>query len=1140
MNKLNKTGIIIGSVAFSLYAIFLLLPLILSPILNSYNGQISSMLEEASGYKVQLEKLGVVTTPKLTAGIRVGHAEFAIPTGETFLVADKFNAKLSLLPLLIGRIEADSISVDNVKADLKVRPDGHFLIEEFLPQTDPDKSAETIQSLPLGIKLSNHLPNITIKEYEFNFIDMQSGANYSIEGENFKISDFILDKKIKLFAKGKMTLNKLEQFNFDIKFVNRLMPNLSLNDLVFNPEPANEATAQQPIEFNIIDLFKALNKSELSADLVANLHTSGTLETPKFYGFANIDNITMLVDGKKLPAGRVALNAKHDKLKLNLDVYSADNQKTSLIGKFKTGKHPNIDMQFISNAQFNDIFRIINTFAKSFNYNDLETLTATGGIDADFTLKTNTKHVNSNGYFKIPSANIKYDLYNVALNNITADIDFNNRLNIKNIELEILKQPLKIYGAIEKNSNTDVHIIADKLLLKGLIAAAGQLQILKENCFNSGTLTLDAKLSGKLSKLIPSVDLAIDNLDITNNPSNTRVTMPNAKLVINTDGKSFNGDVTTSNLRVVNPMATVSVPETAVTIGEKDINIQKAYLILNNSRIDITGKITNYINDKIAIDLKADGAILANDIKSMIPVEMHSFVSGIGKLPLTVSVTGNTKVQDIALKLIANPSNYVSLIETDILKGKTTIINSDLRIADDAIKLANTGIFADNLNNPVISLIGAVNNLSSEQKLALRLSVPKRANIVIPGFKNSNLGFRGDVDITGTAANPHLKGLINVPTITIPDMAITITNSIANLNGPVLNGNATIQNFRYGGIIADNLASEFSLKNYSILHITNLMGDAFNGKISGNISYGINDGKITVSMQGSDMDAVKAIEGAAGIKNALSGKLGFNADIATEGVTDIDIMKNLTGKVSFDISNGKFMNVGRFDNLLYAQNILGNAILKAAVTSVTNLPLIQNTTEFKSISGDMTFENGWAKISSIKTSGPLMAYFINGRYNLLNGTANVVILGRLDAKVVALLGPLGDLSVEKLTSYIPKFGALTGNLINAMTSDPAKENTASIPSLSNGSTNYKDFKVEFNGGLESSSSVKSFKWLSVCDTSEIDIKQDITNTVDNLKNSVQDAKQNFQDTKDALKNSIQDSKQQFKNAKEDLKNLFKF
>ena len=133
----------------------------------------------------------------------------------------------------------------------------------------------------------------------------------------------------------------------------------------------------------------------------------------------------------------------------------------------------------------------------------------------------------------------------------------------------------------------------------------------------------------------------------------------------------------------------------------------------------------------------------------------------------------------------------------------------------------------------------------------------------------------------------------------MPEMALTMTNLVANLNGPIMRGNGTLQTFQFGGIIANNLATEFSLRNYETFYLTNLVGDAFDGRISGDISYGIMNGKTTVNLKSSNMNALKAIEGAAGIKNALSGTLGFNCNIATLGATDIDIMKNLTGKVTF-------------------------------------------------------------------------------------------------------------------------------------------------------------------------------------------------------------------------------------------------
>ena len=171
-----------------------------------------------------------------------------------------------------------------------------------------------------------------------------------------------------------------------------------------------------------------------------------------------------------------------------------------------------------------------------------------------------------------------------------------------------------------------------------------------------------------------------------------------------------------------------------------------------------------------------------------------------------------------------------------------------------------------------------------------------------------------------------------------------------------------------------------------------------------------------------------------------------------------------------------------------------------------------------------------------------MAYYITGQYNLLNATANVVVLGRISAEVVSLLGPLGDLSVSKLTSYIPKFGALTGNIINAMTSDPKNENIASIPQLSSGNTNYKDFKVVFNGGVESKSSVKSFKWLSKCDTSALEqptLKEQVQQTKQAVQDAVQQKIDNINAIRGQQKQSALEANQQMKDAVQGLKNLFK-
>ena len=108
-----------------------------------------------------------------------------------------------------------------------------------------------------------------------------------------------------------------------------------------------------------MDMFKALYKTELTCALNMDLKTSGNFESPEVTGSADISNLSMLVDGKKLPASSVIFNAKGKNAKLNVNLFSAENEKTALNGKFHFGKNPSADMQFISNAQFNKLFKIL-------------------------------------------------------------------------------------------------------------------------------------------------------------------------------------------------------------------------------------------------------------------------------------------------------------------------------------------------------------------------------------------------------------------------------------------------------------------------------------------------------------------------------------------------------------------------------------------------------------------------------------------------------------------------------------------------------------------------------------------------------------------------------------------------------------
>ncbi|MBE7712889.1 MAG: hypothetical protein E7Z87_04015 [Cyanobacteria bacterium SIG26] len=1140
-NGLKKALISLGYVLGGIYVLFLALPLIISPIINSYCDDIENIIKTTTGFDAKIDKISIITTPNFTAGAKIKNITLSLPDSKTpFLAAENASARMALLPLLAKKIQLANISVDTVAADIVIKKDGSLLLMDYLPENEDSAPSEEI-ALPLGIKLSNRLPDIKVNDYSLYFTDMRNGRKYGMEGERFRATNIILDKHFKMSTNGKINLADATISNFDIKIDNKIMPDIQLHNLVFPPketvlEQNTSSTPAPQLTVNIIDIFETIYKNKFHADLTTDIKTSGTLKTPQIKGLISIDELTVAVDEKLLPESYFKINFKGQKSDIDSIFYSSQdkNEKTQIIGEISTGKKPSIDMTFRSNTKFNNIFQLIDSIANSFGFNDLNTLSATGGIDADFNITSNLKKITSNGYLKVIPSTIKYDLYNITIDDINADINFdNNNIEIKKAGLTILGHPLNLYGSIKNDTTTDLTLNADKLSIKGLLATAGQLALLKENDIKNGNISLNATAKGDFKNLKPELNSQIANINILNKPTNTKIALTETIIKFLYDGKTAYGNVNINNFAIINPLATIKIPTTNVLIDSKNIALQNSYIMLNNSRIDLSGAISDYLNNKMNINLSAKGTLNASDVASMLPKEFSSLLSYKGAMPLSVDINGNSKVQNINAQLNADPNNYIALADIDLLKNQNTKIHSNIEIIGDTLNFINTGI--SNNSSQIAKLSGNITKLYSTPKLNIGINVPNQVSFPIWGVPNSNISAIGSAAITGDITNPQMSGTINVSDISMKDMDFSISHLSADLAGAILNGTARAKQFKFGGIVATDLAGKFTLKDYNIFSLINATGKAFDGDISGNLSYTINNAKTAVDFKGEKLNSTKAVEGAVGIPNALTGLMNFDGKLTMQGITDKEIINSLNGNINFDIGEGKFISIGKLENLVAAQNVSANSILKSALSAISSLTTIQEADKYKYINGNLTFANGAAKINKINVAGPLMAYYVNGTFNILPNTANMIILGRLDSKVVSLLGPLGELSAEKLLSYIPKFGSMTANMLNQLTTNPANENLSLIPALSSGSTNYKDFKVIFNGSVTSASSMKSFKWLSTCDTTEIDIKDELNKAQETIKTNVQNVKKDFEQAKA----DIQKAKEQAKQSSENLKNLFK-
>ena len=1044
-----KAGMAITIALSATYFIFLAFPFFVNPIINKYVPEITKSIKDMTGLNSELEDVTFITTPKLTAGLKVKKFELLEPNNNKILEANNFRVKMSLLPILAKKIEVDVVQLDHLSANILVNKDGSFEVEKYIPQSNETEEVEPMQALPFGLKLSNHLPNITIGSYDVTLTD--GIDKYVVNGNKTEISDFILNKSIKVKASGNAVLKGREQFNYNVKIFNKIMPDMELNDLVFNPTE-NNIEKKEDVKIDIISILKGIYSNNLTAKADVNL----VITNDGIKGFADLSNLSLI----NLPKSNLKLKFKDKNIDIDSNIYTAANESSKLNGIIKTGKNTKVDINLKSKVEIANILKIVKDIALIFNIKDLQTLSANGQLDADFNIKSDLKTVKSNGYLKIPNADVYYGLYKIGVDKINADVSLaNNNINIKNLGFTILNQPLKLYGTVTSDAVSDLHLTANNLSLKGLLVAAGQAALMKDNQVNSGTVSMKADIQGKLDKINPAINLNLNNINIKNVPAATTVVAPSSTLNIISDGKTFGGQAKSSNIRIINPCATVSIPNIEGQIKENEIIISQTPVTIEKIKTTVSGKITNYLTEKIGLNFVTTG-----DIKS--------------------------------------------------------------------------------------NLIGDVN--IAKQTLNLTYATTEMSTIIIPMFDKSKMTFMGNIKIIDSMLNPVLKGNISIPSINIPEIPVNMTNTDIKLDGQILKGSGSVQKFTSGGIAAENLVGDFSLKGENF-YLNNIKGTAFDGKIGGNIIYNVTNAKTNVDFSGLGLNADKAIYGAAGIKNALSGTLGFDTKLSLVAADYDEMMKSLRGNLNFTVKNGSFGEVGRLDKYLQANNIMTNVLLKSTITSIQNSIKVMDTAKFDYLEGKMTFKNGWADINPIKSSGRLLAYYITGKYNLLNGTTNVVVLGRMDAQLVAKLGPLGQLSANKLLSYIPKFGAATAKVVEALTTNPNGENTEAIPALTSGSTSYEDFKVVFNGGLESKSSVKSFKWLTTVDMSAIenktlkdsvrDIKssvgKDVTNTVNSTVNSVKEVVSSSKEQWNATKEDWNATKDQFKNSTEEIKNLFK-
>lgn len=1157
MNKHKIALICAVSVPVLLYAMFLfVLPNVLD--LNNYKIDIQKITQENTKLKIDADNIKLVTTPSLHAGVKIDGLKIAYPDNNEFIALKSAQIRIKLLPLLFRTLEIADVNVDSPNLKVAILEDGQLDIIDFANKLIPAESEKSDASVQMPIKFSEKLPKITVNDYSLRAVDKKTGKKVEIKGNNFVLDKTQLNKHFRIASDGQIFMNENKNANmhYDLK-IDSFMPALNPSDTQPAPPSANINFINELVQFDL--------KGDLKTDLKIK-EDKNAKGGVKIDGFLNIDKMSAVLDGQQLPQSYASFVFKGNKINAVSDLYISEIEKASIKADINNAKKFSLDLNVKTDKiSFLSLQKYAVSLLNSFNIkNDIAQYAVTGYLQSDFALKTDLKKFKSNGYIKAVNGSITHRIMPVSIKAIEADVDFSkNKVNIKNAGALVNGAKLDLKGTIDSRSNADISIVSNSIPLRSIYMVFAPADLKNAYDLQSGILTLNVLIKGKLEDISPKVQVKLNNLKIKDKINGIILSNNQSLVDVAAKGSSFKGNVTVtdSKLLLLNPLFSVTVPSAKIEIDTKDIIVVPFDLFVESSPVKVSGRIKNYMK-KPDINITADGNIRALDLKKILPAESRTLVTAQGKLPVSASIIGDDKVINIKAQAKSDAQNHFSPITIKKMLDKNGLLKMSLTIKDNILKINNIGLYTQTNSVQEIALIkGSVADLDKKIQTIknLDVAVPEPLLVNSSLMPNSSLKIRGRVNVNGKINKPEIKGFFEIKEVNLPEyltkidlIDVNFFDSILNadvqnlnVNGNPLNikaeasldfnkifvinslevastnldadkmikameaqsssamtpsssktagsalvfpvkilkGHGAIDKFKMGEIVATNASSDFTMNN-DILYLKNLKASAFGGNFEGLINYNLATTAVKAIVHGKSMDSNAALSAFAGVKDQIKGHLNFDADLTLKGVTYETQMKTLKGKAKFSVNEGQLGSLGSFETFLQAGNLLSQSFLQSQIGSVVSAIAPYNTGKFDYLSGEITFKNSVVHLNPIKSSGPHMSLLITGNMHLLNNNASLLVLGSLSPQVVGALGPVGDLSVEKIASYIPKFGMAISSALGAYNEQANEEQLSKIPPLSSSKTNSKPpskaFKVVVNGNLVQNApkAIKSFQWLN--------------------------------------------------------------
>ncbi len=840
MKKFIKIlGILVLTVIIAAYAAFLfVLPKVID--LNPYVAQVQDIVIEQTNLKLNLENPRISVSPLLQAGIQADNINVKLTDDSDIMTADKLTARISLPALLFMTVKLSEAEIINPQINVDIADGKAFKAvqayevilakkEAALGQTKQEVQEENPLEKYIDIsKIKYVVPNLKLINYQACVNDLQTGEYLKLHGDKL-LFGYNNGDSVSLKTNAQFSLNEESKINADVD-IDTIIPKASKLD--------DEDDKPERVEIPFVNPITVYKEYDLKANIVSKIKVRRNDNQIVSRGFFNIDNFSIKLSDIQLPESMFHLKTSGTKAVVDTNLFITDEEKLSLLGMVNYSKRPSLDLKFTSDKiHLSNVLTLIKATLDSLHIrNELNLIEVSGEFFADTSVKTNFKKLKSQGSIDINNCLVRNIQAGKDLFKLNSIISFDdNILNIKDTIGEIAETIIKINGAINEKSYTDISVIIEKLPLKKVFLLFLPSDINKKYQINSGDIYLNASINGELKKALASFTIDVIDTSVTDRDSKIDYSDKHLSADFKSDFKTITGKITNNDFKLVLNGASISCGKIDLNIDENNIYLSPSKISVNNAtNIEFNGRITDYTKNPV-INFDAQGFVRTQDIKQFIGEDISYYLADKGMLPVELSLNGNGSKQTLNFSVDANKNNYVTPVHIKNVFDKNTTLRATIDFKGDRIKIKDTGFFIKDYTqdengelvinyDEILGIDGTITQLNTPNPninlIKIRFPQSIKGNINL--FPESEFSADGQMFVFGALDNPRIRGGFNIFDISVPELFITIEKIVSQFEGKDIN--IDIKNVLANGSDYNILASTdinpseyFTIKSLNII-----------------------------------------------------------------------------------------------------------------------------------------------------------------------------------------------------------------------------------------------------------------------------------------------------------------------------------